>query len=135
MNKARKARISAALVVLLCFFLPWIQMSCGASSDTVTGIDLVREGHNSIWLIPILMLLTIGAAFVSWGEKFDFSALLGFVAGIISAYLMNRERIRAEDSSALLNVQITGWFWLGFGASIIVAVAGAIQFLQNPKQS
>lgn len=102
----------------------------------MAGIDLVREGHNSLWLIPILMLVAVGSGFLrSWSGKIDFGALLTFVAGIISAYLMNRERIRAEDTSALLDVRVTGWFWLGLGASIVVAVAGAIQFLRDQKPS
>jgi ABC-type branched-subunit amino acid transport system permease subunit len=136
MNKTNKVSISAALIVLLCFFLPWIQVSCGASRDSIAGIDLVREGNNSIWLIPVLMLVVIGAGLLrGWSGKIDFGALLTFVAGIISAYLMNRERIRAEDTSALLDVRVTGWFWLGLASSIVVAVSGAIQFLRKPKPS
>jgi hypothetical protein len=134
MNKTRKVSISAALIVVLCFFMPWIQVSCGSSKDSIAGIDLVREGHNSLWLIPIMMLITVGAGFLrSWRGKLDFGALFAFAAGIISAYLMNRERIRAEDTSALLNVRVTGWLWLALGASIVVSITGAIQFLRNPK--
>jgi hypothetical protein len=134
MNNTKKLSISAALIVLVCFFLPWIQVSCGSSTDSIAGVDLVREGHNSLWLIPILMLLTVGAGFLrSWREKLDFGALLGFAAGIISAYLMNRERMRAEDTTALLDVRATAWLWLGLGASIVVAITGALQFLKNPK--
>ncbi|HLE63282.1 MAG TPA: hypothetical protein VI750_09090, partial [Pyrinomonadaceae bacterium] len=121
MNKTRKFSISAALIVLLCFFLPWIQVSCGSSRDSIAGIDLVGEGHKLLWLIPLLMLITIGAGFVrSWRGKLDFGALFAFAAGIISAYLMNRERTRAMDTSGLLEVRVTGWLWLGLGASIVV---------------
>ena len=38
------------LIVLICFFLPWIQVSCGPTKDTVSGIDLARDGSHALWL-------------------------------------------------------------------------------------
>jgi hypothetical protein len=134
MENTKKASISAALIVVLCFFLPWVQVSCGGAKDTLSGVDLAREGHGMLWLIPLLMIIAVGFSFMrSWKSKLDLGALLSFVAGLVSAYLMNRERTRAEDS--LVAVQVTGWFWLGLGASIVAAVAGAITFLRPPKPS
>lgn len=101
----------------------------------MAGVDLAREGHNSLWLIPLLMLVAIGAGFVRTGSKIAVGSLIAFVAGVISAYLMNRERMRAEDTSGLLAVSVTGWFWLGLAASVVVAFLGAVQFLRNPKPS
>lgn len=135
MDKGRKVCISAALIVVVCFFLPWVQVSCGATRDSMAGIDLAREGHNILWLIPVLMLVATGGHFVRSGSRIDLGSLISFVAGIISAYLMNRERVRAEDISGLLAVTVTGWFWLGLAASIVVAIAGAITFVRNPKPS
>ena len=134
MDKMRKASISSALIVLLCFFLPWIQVSCGAAKDSVSGINLARDGHSLLWLIPILMLASIFAGFVrSWRGKLDLSALLGFASGLISTYLMNRERMRAGEGGGLLEVRPTGWFWLGFAASVVLTVSSAIDFLRAPK--
>jgi hypothetical protein len=136
MDKTRKISISAALIGVLCFFLPWVQVNCGSSHDSLSGVDLARDGHASLWAIPLLFLLVILARFIpAWEGKLDFGALFSFIAGIISAYLMNRERMRAEDTSALLSVRLTGWFWLGLGASIVVAITGAIAFLKRPKPS
>jgi hypothetical protein len=81
------------------------------------------------------MILVIGASFLKRrSSRIDLGALFSFASGIIAAYLMNRERMRAEDTSALLNVRVTGWFWLGLCASISLGIAGAIQFLRNPKE-
>jgi hypothetical protein len=134
MDKIQKGSISAALIVVLCFFLPWIQVSCGTAKDSLSGVDLARETHSSLWLIPLAMLVVVFLNFVpAWKSKLDFGALATFILGIISAYLMNRERTRAEDHAVLVAVRETGWFWLGLAAAIGVAVTGAIRFLRRPK--
>src|SRR5712691_8768339 len=115
----RRITVSLALIVLTCFFLPWVQVSCGTSSDRLSGVDLARDGRNSLWLIPLLMVavLLVGVAH-AWRERREISALVGLIAGLVSTYLMNRERIRAEDTSGLVAVALTGWFWLGLASSI-----------------
>jgi hypothetical protein len=129
-----RASISAALIVVVCFLLPWVQVSCGASQHTLTGVDLAREGHHELWLIPLLMLAVIFfGAMRRRSEGRELSGLGSFVAGLISAYLMNRERLRAEDSSGLLAVRLTGWFWLGLVSSIVIAGIAAFRFLKRPK--
>jgi hypothetical protein len=82
MEKSRRTTISLALVVLICFFLPWIQISCGASEGSLSGVDLARDGHNGLWLIPLLMLavLFLGIA-RGWKEKRELSAIVTLVGG------------------------------------------------------
>jgi hypothetical protein len=126
--------ISMALIVLICFFLPWVQVSCGASKDSLSGVDLARDGHSALWLLPLLM---IGVLFVniarSWKERRDVSALITLVAGLVGAYLMNRERVRAEDSAGLIAVSLTGWFWLGLGSTLGLVVVAALRVLKRPR--
>jgi uncharacterized membrane protein YfcA len=122
------------MIVLVCFFLPWIQVSCGSATDSVAGIDLARQGHGILWLIPLLMIAAALGVFVrSWHDKLDFGALLGFIAGLMSTYLMYRERLRTEDASGLVQARLTGWFWLGLFSSIALLIVNAIQFLKKPK--
>src|SRR5947209_5274350 len=106
MDNGRKASISAAIIVLVCFFLPWIQVSCGAARDTVAGIDLARQGHNGLWLIPLLMLAVVVFSVARKGEETeserDIATLVSLVSGLVTVYLMNRERLRAEDTSGLV---------------------------------
>jgi hypothetical protein len=136
MDKTKKVSISAALIVLICFFLPWVQVSCGASQNTLAGIDLAREGHNALWLIPVLMVAVIYLSVVkTFRDRSEISAIVSLIAGIVSAYLMNRERLRAEDTSDLLAVRLTGWFWLGLGSSIIIAILAGVQFLKRPRSA
>jgi len=129
---SRRVTISMALIALICFFLPWIQVSCGGSKDTFSGVDLARDGHAGLWLIPVLMLgvLFVGLARASRDRR-EISVLVGLVAGLVSAYLMNRERLRAENSTGLVAVGVTGWFWLGFGATIVLVLVAVFCFLKR----
>ncbi|HAF12802.1 MAG TPA: hypothetical protein DCK99_03695 [Blastocatellia bacterium] len=125
-----------ALIALICFFLPWVQLSCGTSENRLSGVDLARDGHTGLWLIPLLMLavLLLGTA-RAWKDRRELSALVCLVAGLVSAYLMNRERMRAEDTSGLIAVRLTGWFWLGLGSTIGLVVVSAFRFLKRTRTS
>ncbi len=133
--ESRRVTTSMALIALICFFLPWVQLSCGTSENRLSGIDLARDGHSGLWLIPLLMLgvLFLGMA-RAWKDKRQLLAMVGLVAGLVSAYLMNRERIRAEDTSGLIAVRLTGWFWLGFSSTIALVIFSALRFLRRQRQ-
>lgn len=123
--------LSAALIVVLCFFLPWIQVSCGASQNRLSGVDLARDGHTQLWIIPLLMIAVLFVNIArAWQEQRAVAAIVDLVAGLFSAYLMNRERVRSEGTSALLQVNVTGWFWLGFAATLALAIVGVLQVLR-----
>jgi hypothetical protein len=129
----KRVTLSMALIALTCFFLPWVQLSCGASESRLSGVDLARDGHNGLWLIPILMLAVLFFGIArGWRERRELSALTGLLAGLVSAYLMNRERTRAEHTSELIAVALTGWFWLGLGSTIVLTIVSALHFLKRP---
>ena len=130
----RRATISMALIALICFFLPWVQLSCGTSERRLSGVDLARDGHSGLWLIPFLMLVLLFLHLArAWKDRHEISALIGLVAGLVSAYLMNRERMRAEDTSGLIAVGLTGWFWLGLCSTIGLVILSALRFLKRPR--
>ena len=130
----RRARTTAALIVLICFFLPWIQVSCGATRDTASGVDLARDGSHGLWLIPLLMLaLLFFRSAKAWKQRHELTALFSLVSGLVSAYLMNRERLKFEDSSGLIRVGVTGWFWLGLGSSVTLVIIAAFRLLTRRK--
>jgi hypothetical protein len=130
----KRATTSLALIVLTCFFLPWVQLSCGTSENRLSGVDLARDSHSGLYLIPILMLavLFLGIA-RAWKDRREVSALVSLVAGLVSAYLMNRERVRAEDTSGLIAVGLTGWFWLGLGSTIALVIVSVLRLLKRPQ--
>lgn len=128
MDTGRKLTISAALIVLVCFFLPWVQLSCGGAHATSTGIDLAREGEPSLWLIPLLMLAIILFGFVSFARReaveYRLFNLMTFLCGMATIYLMNKGRLKFGDPDGLLAVHITGWFWLGILSAMAISATG-----------
>jgi hypothetical protein len=131
----RRATVSLALIVLICFFLPWVQLSCGTSNERLSGVDLARDGNNSLWLIPLLMVAVLLVPLArAWRERVDISALVSLIAGLVSTYLMNRERLRAKDTSGLIAVGLTGWFWLGLISSIALVGLAAFRLLKRPRR-
>ncbi len=133
---SRRAITTAALIVLVCFFLPWIQVSCGAARDTASGVDLARDGSHGLWLIPVLMLALLYFGSVkAWKERHELLALVSLISGLISAYLMNRERLKFEDGSGLIRVGVTGWFWLGLGSSVAIVILTVFRLLTRRKST
>ena len=130
----RRATISMALIALICFFLPWVQLSCGTSERRLSGVDLARDGHSGLWLIPLLMLVILFVHLArAWKNRQEITALIGLVAGLVNAYLMNRERMRADNTSGLVAAALTGWFWLGLGSTIGLAVVSAFRLLKRSR--
>jgi hypothetical protein len=130
----KRINISAAIIVLICFFLPWIQVSCGRGSETLTGLDLARGEHPMLWLIPVVMLavLTVGLL-RAWKEQPKLAAIVCAISGVVTALLMNRERVRVYDNAGLIPTALTGWFWLAL-ISALVIVATAIGLLVRRRQ-
>ena len=124
--------LSLALIVLICFFLPWIQLSCGSSEDRLSGVDLARDNHYGLWLIPVLMVVVLILSVArNWKEKRELLAITALISGLVSAYLMNRERARAANITELIAVNQTGWFWLGFGSTIMLVVVSVLRLLKR----
>src|SRR5213595_2187119 len=106
----RQINISAAIIVLVCFFLPWVQVSCGGARDTLSGVDVARDGRGLLWLIPIVMVALIASAIGRYKrEENKAFALASTLCGLVTTYLMNRERLRVHDEAGLISAQLTGW--------------------------
>jgi hypothetical protein len=133
MERRSTVTVSVALIVLICFFLPWIQVSCGGAHDTATGLDLARSGTRGLWLIPILMVVIILLALRVLPIQQILFGLATLLSGLVSSYLMNHERLKFENHSALIEARATGWLWLGLISSIGLVVIGAAEILRRPK--
>jgi hypothetical protein len=134
LDKKRRVTLSAASFVLICFFLPWVQVSCAGVRDTASGFDLARHGERALWLVPLSMLIVILLGIVGvWKKRAAIFALASTISGALSAYLMNRQRLDADQLSGLIGAHVTGWFWLGFASSLAVAASALIFWLRRPK--
>jgi hypothetical protein len=109
-----------------------VQVSCGGAKDTLTGLGLARQEDALLWLIPLLMCAVL--VFVLLRVRPARPQLLGVLStacGVIVVLLMNRERMRAHRDSALIPVQLTGWFWLGLIAAVAVVLTGLAILLRR----
>ena len=130
----RQINTSATIIVLVCFFLPWIQVSCAGSKDTMSGLDLARDGHGLLWFVPVLVVALILSAIVGIRrEQNNIFALASALCGLLAAYLMNRERLRVHDESGLISAQLTGWFWLGFLWTLTAVISGITILLKRQR--
>jgi len=130
----RRGNVSAAIIVLICFFLPWEQISCGGAKDSVSGLELARHEHLLLWLIPLLMLavLVFGLLRRRSANRRAFS-IISAVCGGVTAYLMNDERLRVNDESGVISAQLTGWFWLAFISSIGIIITAIAMLLKRQR--
>jgi|SRR5215216_479195 len=135
MKSSQRATLSLAAFVLLCFFLPWVQLSCVGIKDSASGFDLARSGDGLLWLVPLFMLaiILLGLARFIWERVPSLLALTSTVGGSISAYLMYHERSITGSSSSWIAAQWSAWFWLGFISSIGVAATALIFYAQRSR--
>lgn len=121
----RRINISAALIVLVCFFLPWEQVSCAGAKDSLSGLDLARHDQMLLWLVPLMMLVVIVVGVLRRrNENPLMFSIVSIVCGGATTYLMNNQRLRVRDASGLIAAQLTGWFWLSFLSALAIIAAG-----------
>jgi len=134
MKGLRPINLSAAIIVLVCFFLPWEQVSCAGARDTLSGLDLARHDHASLWLVPILMGVVVVLGLMrTRNEKPKAPSIINAACGVVAAYLMNDERMRVHDESGVIVAQLTGWFWLAFISSLLVAISALAVLLRRER--
>src|SRR5262245_25407328 len=136
MNRARQINLSLAAFVLICFFLPWLQLSCAGMKDSVSGFDLAREGDAFLWFVPLFMLAVLITGLTRWiWEKIPaLFALASTVGGSVSAYLMYHERSITNHSPRLVATRWTPIFWLAFIASLGIVAAALIFYATKNRQ-
>ena len=135
MNNPRTTSVSLAAFVLVCFFLPWVELSCLGIRDSVSGYDLARSGDNLLWIVPTLMLtiILVGLSRPLWEKLPVVLGLAMTVGGSITAYLMYRERSSTNTSPRLVSAQWSLFFWLGFLTCLAVVAAGFVFYLKRSR--
>lgn len=132
----RRINISAALIVLVCFFLPWEQVSCAGAKDNLSGLDLARHDQMLLWLVPLLMLAVIVVGVLRRrDEKPLLFSTVSIVSGGVTTYLMNNQRLRVRDASGLIAAQLTGWFWLSFLSALAIIASGFGLLFRRSRES
>src|SRR5215471_7382298 len=121
----RRINLSATIITVICFFLPWEQVSCGGARDSLSGLDLARHDYFLMWLVPLLMVAVLVVAFLRRrAEARRLFSLVSIVSGGITIFVMNAERVRVNNAAGIISAQLTGWFWLAFLSSVAIVVSG-----------
>jgi hypothetical protein len=130
----RRINLSAAIIVLVCFFLPWVQVSCAGAIATSSGLGLARHDDALLWLIPLLMCAVLVFGLLRFRRASpQLLGFLGAICGAIVVFLMNRERSRVQTDSGLIATQLTGWFWLAFIAAIAIVLTAVGLILRKQR--
>jgi succinate-acetate transporter protein len=82
-----------------------------------------------------MLIVLVVAVSRAWKERRQISALVPFIGGVVTAFLMNRERMRADNTSGLVAVRLTGWFWLGLVTAIGIVGVAAFRFLKGSDKT
>jgi hypothetical protein len=149
-NKKRKIRCAPFALALICFFLPFIQVSCqGQKSTSLTGLQLATgteivqrdpwSGRKEIQTIPseksivfvlICAAVATGAAFVA-GKKGSLipaiSGGLGFVLMLVAKSRLDNQTL--EEGQGMLTIE----YQVGFIAVCLLLLGGAIYCLLQFK--
>ena len=100
----------------------------------MSGLDLARDGQDLLWFVPVLMAALVLSAIIRIRrEEHRAFALASAMSGLLTAYLMNQERLRVYDESGLIKSQLTGWFWLGLISTLLVAISGILMLLKRQR--
>ena len=67
-NPASLISPSGAALVVICFFLPWLQWSACGIRKTASGADLAQF-DGSFWLFPLMGIVSVLAYFIAKGQK------------------------------------------------------------------
>ena len=130
----RRINLSAAIIVVICFFLPWVQVSCGGASATSSGSNLALHDDALLWLVPLSMGAVIVLGFLhARRESLKVYSIVSAISGVVVVLLMNRQRSHVQNQSGLITAQLTGWFWLAFIAAIAIVVTALALLLQRQR--
>lgn len=131
-----RINLSAVIIVLVCFFLPWMQISCAGARDSLSGLDLARQDDALLWLIPLSMCAMLVFGLVRLRvPKTKLQGILSTCCGLIVLFLMNRQRERAYGTSGVITAQLTGWFWFAFFSAAAIVVTGIVLLLERPRDA
>jgi len=144
---------SGALVSLICFFLPWMTVSCGQKVTTLTGIQLAlggtiptnmepekRNGDIFILLALLAAVAAIVVVILAWrrgaASRTDGYWLLG-LGGLALLILAGKFASNQTDTSGDVDVivQYHAGFWGAVLGYVLVFVGGVISLLQSRNRA
>lgn len=84
-SKGSKIMGPAAAVAFICFFLPWVAVSCaGQQMGSATGMDIATQGNMpEVYIVPLGALVVLGLVFAVFRRWI--SARTGAIGAIVAS--------------------------------------------------
>lgn len=132
---------AGAMIALICFFLPWVKISCGRTTKSFSGPDI----GGIFWLVLIAALVMVAAFFYfrikNQPEKSKYVAILGSIMALLSilikyvcvAYGQNNLWVQAGTKAVRFKVQI-GAIGTLFGLVLVMVGVALTKTRNKPKQ-
>ena len=133
---------AGALIVLICFFLPWVKVSCGRTTRSLSGPDI----GGIFWLVLLAALVMMAAFFYfrnkNQPEKSMYVAIISSVIALAAIYIkyvsvaygQNSLLVKAGTKVVRFNVQI-GAIGSILGFILILMGEVYIKTLRKRKQA
>jgi hypothetical protein len=124
---------AGALIALICFFLPWVKVSCGRTTRSFSGPDI----GGIFWLVLLATLVMMAAFFYfrkkNQPDKSRYIAILGSIIALAAIYIkyfsvaygQNSLLVKAGTKVVRFKVQIGA---IGSILGFILILMGEIYF-------
>lgn len=143
---------SAAILIVICFFFPWVTISCSGIEITASGWELATgvqeegqqvdeeqaEGDALYFIVPIVAIVVLGASFLTFGMArmayFAGGAVgLAYMAYVYFDFQSDIDEAAQQGIALDLDFEI-GW-WLTLLAFLAVLLAGYLAGQDEAKEA
>lgn len=133
----------AAILLIVCFFLPWLTVSCSGTEISVTGYELAtgideaqnysaaeqNSGDASYFLIPALGVIALGASIAGLAV----ARVVYFACGGIGLAFFAWKMIDLQSQISevrregyVINVDYEFGWWLAIASLVALIIAGML---------
>jgi hypothetical protein len=136
-NTTRKFSPGLFGAILVCFFLPFITMSCGAQDVSLSGVQLATGldiGQRRLDPNPLVDLALLAAliglviGFVRWRALSLLSMLLGLAGAALLWLLKALLDAEALQYGSMLRLRYDAGYWLSFVLFVAAAALNGVLF-------
>jgi len=123
---------AGALLIVISFFLPWINVRCAGKKVGVSGQQFA-EGDPILWLVPVGAIITL-IIFFSYKDKLHKAKIAIVVPTIVGGIILGIkiaefvDKYEKQIDSMEPNVGI-----FGIGLGYILVVTGVVNIIKPPE--